>query len=944
MFLDPEPKRSRQSMAASPFFSAQMPAEKPDDQRWRFRRKPLQERSESRNNQQSLDTEPAKPTIRLVKHSPSPSAHTRSSTSDSSTFDDIQIAKEVVLRKHEGVVHRSSHPEIVPSASVAEPGFVALSVSDLSTPANEAQKLELPCSITLLPKGSTHVVPRTAWHRRSGSSGNYSNSSTLNTGDISLVLASSGRSERLSQGTTLRGTPTPYELEHRERLEAKEAVQGPAQALETLQEASPERPTVRAVPPSIKSPVTGDQPGSGPSESSSPRPQTAPSVADSERGPFIPRNSSRRRSSAGPQTAHPTVTERSQQRSLRGQLSGDSLATSETVFTRPSSPIVVVYDSDSSRPRSQSQPLHHTPSIESIQSRLQSPTIIQPISHHDIVDSSSWASLRSSSSIDTLSPIHIPKRRAKKRPASLSLGSGSNLASGSTKMDMEDVDTLPYPRQAFSSHLSTIASESDWQSRINSQRLSHFSLGSGVLTGDDSSGARLSGTWTRKRRESAPTVSGDPDSTPSDEAGDMTLGIFREESAKPQPLFKRTPRGSEESRKYEGPLPPLPPKPRGRESDEIVDRVSNLQTPSLRPSRSGYSLRQRSNSTPSGSNSHSRHLSQASNLESDRWSYGSSIFPLWAKQFYAGNAQLLSASKITLSSNTTPRPQRPPHARHGSQWTERSVTSRLGTGYSEIDTESPASSHFLPSIFRPRTRIKGPGDSHGRSSDARRSKRTRPSAEGGRPDSLAIFEIPLPETGNAETLPSGQPKWGTLKDSPTQKTTAESRRPLPRKYSKQKHWNDMQFPRPMTKDRLSDLTFDNPQLKPTPRQHSRRLSAWRPPSVVESLDTLINSRCNRQILLFCLGFICPLLWMLASVLPLPKRPSDADESEKGNGASEEDVQSAMMKHEAGFAERRWRDEKTWTKARWWRTLNRVMSVIGVLIIGAVIAIAVVSTR
>ena len=264
------------------------------------------------------------------------------------------------------------------------------------------------------------------------------------------------------------------------------------------------------------------------------------------------------------------------------------------------------------------------------------------------------------------------------------------------------------------------------------------------------------------------------------------------------------------------------------------------------------------------------------------------------------------------------------------------MASRLGTGYSEIETGSPTSSHFLPSIFRPRTRIRADTDGGRRTSNLRRSKRSRPSADtDGRPDSLAIFNDPLPESRNGAILPSGQPKWGKLKEGSPEEPLEHRR--LPRSYSKQKHYDQMQFPRPMTKDRLSDFALEqHPHLTPSKR-HSLRISTWRPPSFVESLDTLIHSRCNRQILLFALGFVCPLLWMLGAALPLPRKPLGATDAEKQvGGGSEEDVQMAMMKHEAGDAEKRWREEKEWLKARWWRTLNRVMSLVGLLVIGAVV--------
>lgn len=803
-------------------------------------------------------------------------------------------------------------------------------MSDNSTPANDVPTLGLPPSITLLPKYSDHAVPKPAWHRRSRSSGNDSSYSTLKETDHS-IFAYNTRSDRLSQGTTLRGTPTPTEHELRERIEAEESErQGPVHALQTLQETSPERTTIRAVPPSVKSSLSGDNLGSGPSDSSLARPQTPRSLSDAEGAPDNPRKISRRRSST---SFLPAAT-----LAPREQRSQASLAQSEVSFAAPSSPIFVIYGSDSTRPRSRSQTLHFTPSVESIQSRLQYPTVIHPQTGHSLAPSSSWASLRPTSSNDTLPPLQIPKKRQRRKPPALSLGSSSGSASRS-KMAYQEFDTLPWPRNNYSSHLSTIQSESDRQSRSLSQHLSHFSLGSGVLTGDDSSSIPMS---TRGRRESAPVDSVASDASPAlpetsieEGAGDVILDSFREESAKPEPLFKpRSDSAPGEGRTYDGPLPPIPPIPKSRDSDENFDTVSELQSPALRPKRSGYSLRQRSNSTPSRSGSHSRHLSQISYVDSERGSHGSSLFPTWAKHFYGGTAALITGSKASLSTNSTQRPQqRQQHVRNDSQWTQGSITSRLGTGYNELDNESPTSSQFLPSIFRPRTRPRANTERPRSRSTSRfrRSKRSRPSADDEiRPDSLAIFTMPLPESRDGGSLPSGQSKFGELKDSPD-----TGRRPLPRKYSKQKQWDGMEYPRPMTKDRLSDFAIQDPHLGPSKRT-SFRLSTWRAPSFVESLDTLVRSRCNRQILLFALGFVCPLLWMLAAFLPLPRRPISAEDFEKLTG-SEEDVQTVMMKHEAGDAERRYREERQWLKARWWRSLNRIMSVIGVLVIIAVVS-------
>lgn len=813
-------------------------------------------------------------------------------------------------------------------ASASKPGSGSESqdqiVSDTDYITNEEKKLEIPPAVTLLPKTSLYPVPKTAWHRRSGSAGTYNSDA-----DTLAYPAPSSRSDRFSEGTTLRGTPTPYESEHPEQVEERA---GPAQALETLQETSPERSTIRQVPPSIKS---------APSESSLARPNTAPpSSSDEESPPDIPRKSSRRKSSASSIPAPLNIRKVSESPVPRPQESQGSITQSEVTVPALTSPNIIAYHPPSPHRRSASSPLHYATSIESIQSRLQYPSTYRPETGRSLATSSSWASFQPSSSTDTLPPLQVPKKRLRHKQGSQSLSSqvGQPSQAGSSRMDDEEIDTLPYPRQHFSSHLSTIASESD---RAWSQQLSHFSFGSGVLTGDDSSSIPLSGTWPRRRRESAP-VSTASESPPAgtgsseDEAGDMTLGLFRAESAKPEPLAvargrANAPHLDADSKHYDGERPPVPPIPKSRDSDERFDTVSELTSPSLKHKKSGYTIRQRSNSTPS--QSHSRHNSQISYDESERWSHGSSIFPTWAKNFYTGTVGLVSASKLSLNATEPPRQARAnTHARNDSQWTERSITSRLGTGYSTLETGSPTSSHFLPSIFRPRTRPRARSEEATRHSKHRLTRRSRRSGEeDSRPDSLAIFNDSLPASRNGETLPSGQPKWGQLREGQPPLP------PLPRKYSKQKIWDTMEYPRPMTQDRLSGLeVFAPPHLAPSKRV-SNRMSAWKAPSFVESLDTLVRSRGNRQIALFALGFVFPLLWMLGAVLPLPPKPASAKDVEKSLGASEEDVQAAMMKHEAGDAERRWREERLWLKARWWRCLNRIMSVVGVLVIGAVVS-------
>lgn len=971
MFLDPDPRsRYRNSRgkrdSMSGFFSSQRPIEGPGDHRTTIRRKalPLQERSESQINQQNPWQTSDKSTVRLVNQTPSPSGTVRNIRQEGEEGRDFDAEKE-------------NSKESSKDVSVLQPGLPGsaassqdINVSCLHPSTTEQQDLSRSHASSLLSATPIHAQyakgnaagPRLEWQNwrtrsRLSSTGELSTSSTLfREGESSIFGRESERESGFSDLSTLRGTPTPHEQEYQARLKdedlgAQQVRQSDVSLLESVQEASPERSTVRVVSQTSGTESSEVALRSEPSQSSIiVRPQTSPqSASNSDQSPPLPRRSSRRSSSTSSLPAPLNIRKASASPTPRQQRSQESIAASEATISLAPSPNFVAYGPESSpRPRSRSQPLAHSFSIESIQSRLQYPAVVRPETGRSIGARSSWSSLHPGSSTDTLPPLQVPKKRLRHKPAHLSLNQAARAASASTMAD-EEIDTLPYPREHFSSHLSTIASESDRQSRTTSARLSHFSLGSGVLTGDDASSI-LPFSSPNRRRTSAPIESMVSEVSPvaagtgseeeqeqEQEAGDMTLGVFREESAKPQPLFQPQPRSQSTpgiEKKYDGPLPPLPPIPGN--SDENADKVSGLPSPRLRPKRSGYSLRRRSNSTPS------RRVS-----ESDRWSHASSIFPMWAKQFYGQGAVLMSASKISLSNpESRGRSQSHGHERNTSQWTERSITSRLGTGYSEIETpESPASSHFLPSIFRPRTRGRANTEGGSKRLQKRRSKgqRSRPSGEM-RPDSMAIFNDPLPQSRDGdETLPSGQPKWGVLKDG----SDPPLPRPLPRKYSKQRRWDEMTFPRPMTKDRLSDfhLTNSDPHLAPTVRS-SYRMSMWRAPSFVESLDSLWRSRSNRQILLFALGFLLPPCWLLGAVLPIPRKPMssaeyEAEKARLGEGQSEEDIQAAMMKHEAGDAERRWREEKAWHKGRWWRWVNRIMSVVGVLVVAAVVSIVVV---
>ncbi|KAL2201310.1 hypothetical protein P885DRAFT_26858 [Corynascus similis CBS 632.67] len=121
-------------------------------------------------------------------------------------------------------------------------------------------------------------------------------------------------------------------------------------------------------------------------------------------------------------------------------------------------------------------------------------------------------------------------------------------------------------------------------------------------------------------------------------------------------------------------------------------------------------------------------------------------------------------------------------------------------------------------------------------------------------------------------------------------------------------------------------------------RRATRYSVWDPPNVSWSADSGIFGKRNAQVVLFILGFILPLAWMVAAFLPLPPNP----ELELAQAENGKDKYSST--HPAFRKQRYAADEMRYQSARWWRSLNRVMSVIGLLIIGAVVALAIVGVR
>ncbi|KAI1074074.1 hypothetical protein F5B20DRAFT_470042 [Whalleya microplaca] len=123
---------------------------------------------------------------------------------------------------------------------------------------------------------------------------------------------------------------------------------------------------------------------------------------------------------------------------------------------------------------------------------------------------------------------------------------------------------------------------------------------------------------------------------------------------------------------------------------------------------------------------------------------------------------------------------------------------------------------------------------------------------------------------------------------------------------------------------------------------SSTYSIWNPPSVSWSAESGMFGKRNIQVVLFVVGFIIPFAWMIAAFLPLPPKPIvlmvERDQSTTELGISSQSDPEPIHQRAAPV------DDSRYQSARWWRNLNRFMSIIGLLILGAVAALAVIGVR
>ena len=131
--------------------------------------------------------------------------------------------------------------------------------------------------------------------------------------------------------------------------------------------------------------------------------------------------------------------------------------------------------------------------------------------------------------------------------------------------------------------------------------------------------------------------------------------------------------------------------------------------------------------------------------------------------------------------------------------------------------------------------------------------------------------------------------------------------------------------RPPAESRLANEL--SPHLFPDNRASGR--NRWLAPSIEENGASIITWR-NAHMLGFMLGFILPISWLGAALLPLPTKPimkENMHDPESGGPTLQE-----QLDHQTAT-----RDRIRYANLRWWRNLNRFMAIVGLVVIAIIVS-------
>ncbi|KAM5353758.1 hypothetical protein ACJ41O_000408 [Fusarium nematophilum] len=116
-----------------------------------------------------------------------------------------------------------------------------------------------------------------------------------------------------------------------------------------------------------------------------------------------------------------------------------------------------------------------------------------------------------------------------------------------------------------------------------------------------------------------------------------------------------------------------------------------------------------------------------------------------------------------------------------------------------------------------------------------------------------------------------------------------------------------------------------------------RHSIWQPPTSDWEARSELTGRRNAQVTMFVVGFICPLAWMIAALIPL-NQVSQSEDTERNHSTSK------LAVRRDSSSQTNVEEDAVFRSAIWWRKINRGMSIIGLLVLGAIIALIVVGVK
>ncbi|KAF4467568.1 hypothetical protein FALBO_5547 [Fusarium albosuccineum] len=116
-----------------------------------------------------------------------------------------------------------------------------------------------------------------------------------------------------------------------------------------------------------------------------------------------------------------------------------------------------------------------------------------------------------------------------------------------------------------------------------------------------------------------------------------------------------------------------------------------------------------------------------------------------------------------------------------------------------------------------------------------------------------------------------------------------------------------------------------------------RHSIWQPPASDWETRSELTGRRNAQVTMFVVGFIFPLAWMFAALIPLTPG-TQSEDPERNHSTSKLGVQQDPS------SQTNLQEDAVFRSAIWWRKINRGMSIIGLLVLGAIIALIVVGVK